>query len=289
MNQSDNKKKKNDNTLGRLFIAAAAGILLIAAIVNLIRIGNFELKENDAKETSASDMTVVTQSPMPTDNGADDNSISVREKTESVYTYLQGPKSWSKKREWSGYWGKKHIDGSSFGAYGCGLCCLANIYSSLTPYRCTPVQMYKYTKKVTGYGGGGAIAWGYMRRTLDKVGFTTEIKRKPRSYEIFRKQIKSSMCSLVLVSSYDSDCYWKDTPGHYVTIFLYDSETDKVFLADSGVPEHNRQWVSLKKIYRSLKTSSDWQYIDVKSFDKGRCNWKNKKLTGRWIRPDYIK
>ena len=43
---------------------------------------------------------------------------------DGIYTYLQGPKSWKERREWSGKWGKTFYDGKSFGAFGCVLCAL---------------------------------------------------------------------------------------------------------------------------------------------------------------------
>ena len=55
------------------------------------------------------------------------------DKTLQIYTYLQGPKSWNQGIDWSGEWGESYMDGGSFGGFGCGLCCMANIYSSLTP------------------------------------------------------------------------------------------------------------------------------------------------------------
>ena len=63
------------------------------------------------------------------------------DKTLQIYTYLQGPKSWNQGIDWSGEWGESYMDGGSFGGFGCGLCCMANIYSSLTPYQCSPVDM----------------------------------------------------------------------------------------------------------------------------------------------------
>lgn len=206
--------------------------------------------------------------------------------TESIATFLQGPKSWKARREWSGEWGKTYYDGRSFGAFGCGLCCTANIYCSLTDYRCSPVDMYDYTKKVTGYGGGGAVAWGYMKGSLVSAGFTCEVGRKPDTYEEFQRVVGQAQACIVVVSSNDSDCYWKDTPGHYVTLFLYDPDSDRIFLADSGDPDHNRQWVPLKKIYRSLKTANDWQYMAVTGYDEKKDQWKHSGIGGNCVLPE---
>lgn len=219
----------------------------------------------------------TTIAPVVTENPAD-----------QVYTYLQGPKSWNQQIDWSGEWGDVYLDGGYFGAFGCGLCCMANIYSSQTPYRCSPLDMYQYAKKQTAYGGGMAIEWGYMRRTLSSLGFDCKVEKKPDSYEKFSDSVGKAECCIVLVSSNDSEVYWKNTPGHYVTIFLYNKKSEKVFLADSGDPTHNRHMVSLKKIYRSLKTGSNWQYLTVGKYSAKDDSWKHKKIGGNWIVPDYI-
>lgn len=207
---------------------------------------------------------------------------------EEIFTYLQGPKSWLQRRDWSGSWGSEFYDGGSFGAFGCGLCCLANVYSTVSTFWCTPVDMYKFAKRNTGYGGGGAIAWKYMDSILTSLGMQSRLRHKPESYSDFKKHISESSCSIVLVSSDASKCYWTDTPGHYVTIFLYNKEEDTVFLADSGDPSHNRHWVKLRKIYKSLKMASEWQYLCVGDYNKENDTWKHKALDGEWVRPEYI-
>lgn len=211
------------------------------------------------------------------------------DKTLQIYTYLQGPKSWNQGIDWSGEWGESYMDGGSFGGFGCGLCCMANIYSSLTPYQCSPVDMYRYVKKQTGYGGGMAIDWGYIRRGLTSLGLHCHVERKQETYQEFRENIRKSKCAIVLVSSANSTVHWKNTPGHYVTIFEFQEKTDKVFLADSGDPDHNRRWIHLKKVYRSLKTASNWQYLVVSGYDKQKDHWHHKKANGTWNRPSYLK
>lgn len=211
------------------------------------------------------------------------------DKTLQIYTYLQGPKSWNQGIDWSGEWGESYMDGGSFGGFGCGLCCMANIYSSLTPYQCSPVDMYRYAKKHTGYGGGMAIDWGYIRRGLTSLGLHCHVERKQETYHEFRENIRKSKCAIVLVSSANSTVHWKNTPGHYVTIFEFQEKTDKVFLADSGDPDHNRRWIHLKKVYRSLKTASNWQYLVISGYDKQKDHWHHKMADGTWNRPSYLK
>lgn len=211
------------------------------------------------------------------------------DKTLQIYTYLQGPKSWNQGIDWSGEWGESYMDGGSFGGFGCGLCCMANIYSSLTPYQCSPVDMYRYAKKHTGYGGGMAIDWGYIRRGLTSLGVHCHVERKQETYQEFRENIRKSKCAIVLVSSANSTVHWKNTPGHYVTIFEFQEKTEKVFLADSGDPDHNRRWIHLKKVYRSLKTASNWQYLVVSGYDKQKDHWHHKMANGTWNRPSYLK
>lgn len=204
----------------------------------------------------------------------------------SIATFLQGPKSWGQRRVWSGEWGESYYDGGSFGGFGCGLCCMANIYTSLSPYECSPVDMYRFAKKKTAYSGGGAISWGFIRRTMTEAGFTCKTGKKPEKYEDFQQKVKRSQATIVVVSSSDSTCYWKDTPGHYVTLFLYDEKTDSIFLADSGDPDHNRHRVPLEKIYRSLKTASDWQYMSVTGYQESSDTWKHKGYGGNCILPE---
>jgi len=108
---------------------------------------------------------------------------------DAVYTFLQGPKSWGKRLTWSGKWAETYYDGGKFGAFGCGFCCMANIYSSQTTYEASPVDIYKYTKRNTIYGGGGAVAWEYMESAMQGLGFEVSLRRKPTSYRKFQKMI----------------------------------------------------------------------------------------------------
>lgn len=256
-------------------------VLFIIVAVLAFFVG-MKRRETESRETIANKPVVhtestpkaeVTKKPVHTANGK-----------KQIYTFLQGPKSWGKRLKWSGEWGVTYYDGASFGGFGCGLCCIANVYSSLTKYQCTPIDAYRYAKKKTDYMGGGAIEWGYMRQSLTSMGFDCGVEKKPDSYEAFQKEIAMSQSAVVLVSSADSECYWKNTPGHYVSVFLYNEEKDKVFLADSGDPEHNGHWISLRKIYKSLKTASTWQYLLVRSYDEKQDQWKHKKAEGNWVK-----
>lgn len=204
----------------------------------------------------------------------------------SAYSFLQGPKSWKKKLPWSGAWSKKEYRGNKFGAFGCGLCCIANIYGTLTDFEASPIDAYQFSVKNSGYEGGGAIAWEYMEHSLREMGFGTELKKMPKDYSVFQKKMAKSRCAIVLVTSNTENSFWKDTPGHYVTIFFYDQVKDEVLLADSGNPPNNRQWVSLRKIYDSLKDSSDYQYLRVINYDASKDKWQHKGTTGKWIKPE---
>lgn len=274
------KMQKLQNTV------IALGILCIVLIVvkGIIQTQN---SSRQKKETEQQQITEATIEPSSKPSSKPKDMItSTPDPEEKVYTFLQGPKSWKNRVVWSGEWGDLYVDGGYFGAFGCGLCCMANIYSTQTKYQCSPMDMYRYAKKTTYYGGGMAIEWGYMRRTLTSLGFDCSVKKKPKSYQQFVDSIKESECCIVLVSSNDSQVFWRNTPGHYVTIFLYDENSEKVFLADSGDPDHNRQWISLKKIYQSLKTSSNWQYLPVGKYHEKQDSWKHKKISGNWTVPE---
>lgn len=234
-------------------------------------------KVEQQKNVSRGTGSAILAAPQPTPNPED-----------KVYSFLQGPKSWKERREWSGKWGKEYHDGSSFGGFGCGFCCMANIYSTMTEYKCSPLDIYEHSKKVTLYGGGGAISWNLLRQTMADIGFTVELGDKPATFREFREKMQQTQAMLVLVSSYNDDSYWQNTPGHYVTLFLYNDESKDVFLADSGDPEHNRTRVPLKTIYKALKTSSDFQYMSVVSYDETKDNWKHTETNGKWVKPENI-
>lgn len=266
-----------------VFVLLLFFVVVVAAVVKYSAVPDKPSKSmagSEPKATALHSTSQETVSPSP----------AVQSPTpapeDSVYTFLQGPKSWKRRLTWSGKWGKTMYDGSSFGAFGCGFCCMANIYCTQTEHRASPVDVYQYSKKHTEYGGGGAIAWEYMRSIMRRLGFQAELMTKPKSYETFQKQMTENETAIVLVSSNNSTCYWKDTPGHYVTIFLYDAQKDKVFLADSGDPEHNRHWISLKKIYRSLKTESDYQFMTVGDYQESSDQWKHKSAKGTWVKPE---
>ena len=211
-------------------------------------------------------------------------------KEEQVYTFLQGPKSWEAQVPWSGQWSQVYLSGNYFGSFGCGMCCMANIYSTLTDYECSPMDMYDRAIQKTGYSPSyisGAIGWGDLKNCLKSVGFECDVYYKPDDYETFRQQISEAKSSIVLVSSYEDDTYWKDTSGHYVNIWLYDEKNDMVFLAEPGSPTNNRSWIPLKYVYDALKTTSQFQYLMVSDYDEEQNDWKVNGIEDNWTVPEY--
>lgn len=207
---------------------------------------------------------------------------------EKVYTFLQGPKSWGEGLEWSGEWSGEYVRGNYFGNFGCGLCCMANIYSTLTDYDCSPWDMYEYARQVSGYSPTrkvGAIGWGDMKVTLRKSGFDTELCTKPETFEEFKEQMKKAQAAVVLVCSRDDDTYWEKTGGHYVNLFLYEEETEEVFLADPGSPDRNRNFIPLKYAYDALKTVSQYQYLLVYGYSEEKNQWKQDGIDEAWVEP----
>lgn len=267
------KKREYTKKQMAIIILLSIAMLAIAVILN-------QFFPSNSREVSTKPVPTATAKPTATPKPTP-----TPDPTEKIATFFQGPKAWNSRLEWSGNWSEQYYDGGSFGNFGCGLCCMANIYTTFSGYKCSPIDMYHYAKKVTEYGGGGAIDWGYIKETLQTTGFTSDVWRKPKKYEDFQQQVKNSLACIVVVSSYNSDCYWKNTGGHYVTLFEYDEKTDKIFLADSGNPDHNRHWVKLKKIYKSLKTANKWQYLAVTAFDANKNKWKHKKFGGQCVLP----
>lgn len=205
-----------------------------------------------------------------------------------VYTFLQGPKSWEEGKTWSGEWSNEYVKGNYFGNFGCGLCCMANIYCTLTNYTCSPWDMYEYARQVSGYAPTrktGAIGWADMKVTLRKSGFECALYNKPDSYEAFQEQIGRAKTAVVLVCSRDDDTYWENTGGHYVNISLYNEETDEVFLADPGGPTRNRSWIPLRYVYDALKTASQYQYLLVNDYVEENNLWKQDGIDEAWVAP----
>ena len=262
--------------VGAIFLAI---VFLIAFVIyNIIKPKEENINSNEkhvSQEIASSPAAIqATPEPKPADI------------TEGFATFFQGPKAWKKRMEWSGKWGKTKYDGVKFGAFGCGLCCMANIYSSFSQgNKCSPVDMYKYAKKNTSYEGGMAIDWDYMKETLTKIGFTCQIGNKPLKYEDFQSIVRNNEALIACISSDADSTFWKDTPGHYITIFAYNQSEDSVFIGDSGNLDHNRTWVPLNYIYKALKTENSHQYMTAGAYDSQKDGWKNKKISGKCILP----
>lgn len=209
-------------------------------------------------------------------------------KQDSIYSFSQGPKAWKKKRTWSGSWGNLIIDGNAFGNFGCGFCCMANIYSTLSGYECSPVDMYSYAKENSNYmprPGIGAIGWKPMKSTLETCGFSSTLHQKDDNYDIFQTTIKNAYATIVLVCSQNDNTYWSNTPGHYVTIWRYKPKNDTVFLTDPGDPDHNRSTIDLSLVYRALKTASSYQYLTIDTYNEKENLWKWNQVSEKWVRP----
>lgn len=276
-------------------------LCLILFVTVLTISANSAPTEEEATQAALSDQTVPPEPEVKLNIGISEclgQALSEEEKElliaaftleeSEVYTFLQGPKSWSKGVAWSGEWCFFGVKGNSFGNFGCGLCCMANIYDTLSPYEVSPWDMCEYAMSVSGYAPkkkSGAIDWGNMKEVLKKCGCSCDVYYKPESYEVFQQQIAQAKSAVVLVSSAEDDTYWKDTPGHYVNIWLYQEEDDSVFLAEPGSPTNNRARIPLRYVYDALKTTSKFQYLLVDKYQEENNQWKADGITESWNRP----
>lgn len=213
------------------------------------------------------------------------DTMTQEERAAVVYSFLQGPRAYQEGLPWSGNWCEKTVGWNTFGGFGCGLCCMANIYSTLSPYECSPWDMYEFATASSCYyptKESGAIGWTDMRTALRAAGFACDLYRKPKTYKKFKKQMEASKSAVVLVSSAYDDAFWKDTPGHYVNIWYYREETEEVFLAEPGDPENNRTWIPLRYVYDALKTVSQYQYLAVTSYSEEDNVWKQDGIDDVW-------
>ena len=207
---------------------------------------------------------------------------------EKVYTFLQGPKSWEARVDWSGAWCYEYLEGNYFGSFGCGMCCMANIYDTLAQDKGSPLDAYYFAREMSGYlptPQSGAIGWGDLKNCLRKMGMECDLYYKPDTYEEFQKQMAECKSMIVLVSSNDDDTFWKHTSGHYVNIWLYDERKDKVFLAEPGSPTNNRSEIPLKYVYDALKTISKFQYLRIDGYNPENDRWHPDRITDDWVEP----
>lgn len=218
--------------------------------------------------------------------------ISIEQKQDEIYTFLQGPKAWEARREWSGEWCYEYLEGNYFGSFGCGMCCMANIYDTLADDKGSPLDAYKFARKYSGYlptPQSGAIGWGDMKNCLRKMGMVCDLYYKPDSYEEFQNQMARCESMIVLVTSNEDDTFWKHTSGHYVNIWLYDESDDTVFLAEPGSPTNNRKRIPLRYVYDALKTISQFQYIRVDEYNAENDTWHPDGIVDNWTMPELLK
>lgn len=293
----DNYKKYGLRLLSAGVIAMFAAVLTQDACQQSLQRRQeaaYRMQQQQQKEAAihvgAYAQTILDLNKLLQEQQIDLKSVAEKKETdeESVYTFLQGPKSWSEGRTWSGEWSMRYFRKNSFGGFGCGLCCMANIYSTLSPYICSPMDMFEYATQVSAYyptSQSGAIGWEDMNTTLNSAGLDSQLYVKPATYEEFQQQMEEASSAIVLVSSNNDDTYWKETKGHYVNIWLYNSETDEVFLAEPGSPTNNRSWIPLRYVYDALKTVSQYQYLMVDGYEEEQNGWKWNGIDDNWIAP----
>lgn len=184
----------------------------------------------------------------------------------TIFSFIQIPKEMHKDEEWAGIWSDIEAGNQTFFFFGCGICCISNIISTLTEFTVTPDLMFSLTKKHAGYNpdsGIGAVSWEQMAHMCKLFGFDTEVRKKPAEYSEFRRDVQDADATIVLVCKDDDDKLWFYTKGHYVTLWSYDEKSDTVFVSDaSGL--FNRDRVQLSDVYNALKSRSAAQYMLVK-------------------------
>ena len=282
-----------DETEGRhplfvVLIAVGIAAVLVTGILLWMHFGKLGTEE-EVPETIAYEEPEPEPEPtiQPLPSEIPEEPVVDSKLMKDTATFLQGPKGWKHKADWSGVWGNRAYDGRRFGGFGCGLCVMANLYTSFTPYQCSPIDMYDFAKENTFYEGAAAIDWPPIQMALGKLGFTTDTGRKPKTYREFRDLIAESIGAMVVICSYYDDSYWKSTPGHYVSILGYDPDDETIFLGDSGDLDHNRSWIPLRTVYKAIKKSNRLHYLRVLDYDESQDQWKHNRISGKWCKPEY--
>lgn len=283
------KREKRTNAL----VTTTVILIIIFLCALLITLLLYEKKEKRTPMTTGSSGIVTAVIPnleeiklLTADLPPDPFNLTETE----IYTFMQGPVAYSSGTDWGGSWCDMVLFDQKFSVFGCGLCCLANIYSTLTPYDCSPIDMFEYAREVSDYtpvSGYGAIDWPHMKYTLETLGIESELHHKDENYSDFQDALENNITATVLISSAYDKTYWQHVPGHYINVWNYDRTDDTVFLADSGNPEHNRQRIPLKYVYDAINTGSTYQYLLVTGVDPDKNTWKHDGIDIEWNVPAY--
>ena len=182
-----------------------------------------------------------------------------------IYSYVQVPQEYYHNKKWRGDWTDIEAGGQKFFFFGCGVCCLSNMISTLNGVDIKPDEMFALSKEQTNYNpdsGVGALSWKQLKSICEQAGLNADVRKKPDDIDTFRKDVADSDTTMVLVCKYDDDALWFYTNGHYVNLWEYDPATDTVFITDSS-GMFNRKRVQMEDVYNALKTRSEAQYMTV--------------------------
>ena len=188
------------------------------------------------------------------------------EAEKKISSYVQLPLKEYPDPRWAGYWSDLEAGGQKFYSFGCGICSLSNVVSTLTAEDVNPARMFRIAQEKSSYSpkkGQGAIDWTQMAAVLDAFSLKNEIKKKPADYRRFKEDVAASDATIALLCKDDDDSLWFYTNGHYITLWQYDPADGTVFVSDSA-GLYNRRRVSLIAIWKALKTRSTAQYLCVK-------------------------
>ena len=300
MSSGNRRRRKSRREKRQTLLQAFCGLMMILLVTFLV-LSCVDMVRNryagNKKEESEEKQETVTVEPKEEEPDTEDIQPVLLQKEDisltdtDIYSFLQGPAAWENRTDWGGSWCNMILADQYFGAFGCGLCDLANIYSTLTPYECSPIDMYYYAQEASGYtpvSGLGAIDWPELQDTLQSVGINCELRTKDDNYEDFQNALAEGITAIVLISSAYDTTYWKNSDGHYVNLWMYDPADDTAFLADSGNYGYSRERISLRPVYDALLPASSYQYLLVTSVDTEGNTWQHDGIDIDWVRPDYI-
>lgn len=272
--------KVNQINAHELFSVPTAGA---SKVVSNTTSQKLSQKSDSDSETTTEETITITLEEEEEDSLRDESTI---------YSFLQGPGSWQNRYNWSGSWGELYTEeGAYFGGFACGLCCMANVYDTLSPYEASPVEVYQYAKDNSSYyptSENSAISWDAMYSTLSKMGIESDLANNPADYETFKSEMENCETAVILIQSDDANSVWGATDGHYVNIWNYNPDDETVFVANPGGYTKNRQIITLQECYDYLKLASNYQVLYVRSYDESQDQWKHETISDEnWVRPDY--